>query len=188
MKKQLLLATLLSLFSTLTLAHPGHALSTAYAGWMHPFTGWDHLLMMLAVGFWAAKSSGGMRWKLPLTFMVFMAIGASLGLMRLAIPGVETAIAASLIAMGVVLAVNLPIATIASVVLVAVFALFHGLAHGVELGGANNQLVLIGMLSATALLHGLGYVLGAQQLKIRGFINAGLALAMLVLGSALLVS
>lgn len=67
--KRLNLAVTLLLTSSLVSAHPGHGLESAYAGFMHPLTGWDHLLVMLAVGVWAAKLGDKARWQLPAVFV-----------------------------------------------------------------------------------------------------------------------
>ena len=187
MKKQLIYGMILLLFSTAALAHSGHALSNAYAGFIHPFMGMDHLLMMLAVGVWAAKLSGDIRWKLPVAFVIFMAVGASLGFIGFSFSGVETVVASTVIVMGVLLAINLPLSTKISVSVVAVFAAFHGLAHGLELNGSQNHSALLGMFVATAILHGIGFMVGLQREQVKHWINAGLAFSMMVVGSLFLV-
>ncbi len=188
MKKQLIGGILLLLFSTLTLAHPGHGLSSAYAGFMHPFMGWDHLLMMLAVGVWASRLTGNLHWQLPLTFVSFMAIGAGVGFLGLRLVGMETAIASSVIAMGILLVINLRLSSQVRVAIIASFALFHGLAHGVELDSTQNNSALLGILLATLILHGIGYIAGLQQYQIRRWLDLGLALVMMLTGSLLLVN
>ena len=62
-------ATILASVSSAALAHPGHNVSGLAAGLMHPFSGLDHLLAMVAVGLWAAQGSGRKVWLLPVTFM-----------------------------------------------------------------------------------------------------------------------
>jgi urease accessory protein len=190
MKKQLICGISLLACSTMGFAHPDHGLTNAYAGFMHPFMGLDHLLMMLAIGVWAAKLSGSLRWQLPVTFLGFMVVGASLGSIGFNIFGIETAIAASVIAMGGLLAINLPISAIGRISIVAVFAMLHGVAHGVELQNAVSQSdgVLFGMLLATALLHGLGFVVGLQHKLTMKWLNSGLAFLMFAVGGFLLLS
>ena len=192
MKKQIILAILLSLFCSIASAHPGHGLDSAYAGFMHPLTGWDHLLVMLAIGVWASKLGGNARWQLPLTFLLIMTIGAVLGLAGLNFSGVETAIAASVMAMGLLLVVNLSISTISRIGVVAIFAVFHGMAHGVELHSQKSYAALAGMLFATALLHGigllLGYLLNSRCVEITKWLQNGLALGMVLVGGYLLVA
>lgn len=208
MKKQLMGGIACSLFSTIVLAHPGHDLTSAYAGFTHPFLGLDHLLVMLAIGVWAAKLTGALRWQLPVIFIGFMAVGAVLGFMGLNVSGVETAIAASVMAMGVLLVMNLPMLPIGRVSVVVVFATMHGLAHGLELLATKNPMqnsaaisasvfqglsfqhysVLVGMLLATALLHGIGFTVGMQRHLVMKWFNNGLAFVMLIAGGLLLLN
>ena len=191
--KKIVLTSLLVGFSSLSFAHPGHelsgnALESAYAGFMHPLTGWDHLLVMLAIGLWASKLSGKARWQLPLTFLTSMFIGALLGLAGITFSGVETAIAASVMAMGLLLAINLPISAIGRVGLIAVFAIFHGMAHGVELHSQQSYSALAGMLFATALLHALGLLLASRRLNLANWAQIGMAWSIALAGGYILLT
>jgi urease accessory protein len=189
MKKHNTIATLLALFSSVANAHPGHGLDTAYAGFMHPMTGWDHLLAMLAVGLWAAKIGGKARWQLPLTFVSVMAVGVGLGAAGIYLAGVETAIVASVMAMGVLLMLRLPINTGAQLGITAIFALLHGMAHGVELQVTSSMLAVTGgMLVATALLHGVGLFVGMQCSQIAHRVEKLMACLMLLVGAYLLIA
>lgn len=146
-------------------AHPGHAghdftwdFSTGFA---HPFTGWDHILAMVAVGWWAAQLGGRARWLVPATFVAMMSLGAALGRFGFVVPGVEQAIAASVCVLGlmIALAARLPVAWAAT--MVGGFAVFHGFAHGIEVPAASvGLLALSGFAAATALLHATGLALG----------------------------
>lgn len=184
---RILVGSLLAASSSLAWAHPGHGLNSAYAGFLHPLTGIDHLLVMLAVGLWAAKIGGRACWQLPLTFMLVMIIGAIGGYLGLGFNGVETAIAASVMAMGVLLAISLPLNAWLRMGLVALFALFHGLAHGTELSQHSNLPVLLGMLLATAMLHFSGFMLGHYRFKLARQLQALLAWGMMLAGAYLLV-
>lgn len=192
MKKQITLGVVLSLISVLALAHPGHGLSIGFAsGFMHPLLGWDHLLMMLAVGVWAASIGGKARWQLPLTFVCTMLVGALLAAAGVTISGVESTIAAGLVALGVVLLTRLAMNSELQLLFIALFALMHGLAHGVELSqGSRSDMMmpLLGMLLATAGLHGLGYMLGMQRHRLLTLAQALLAGLMLGLGANLLLT
>ena len=129
-------------------------------GLQHPFTGLDHLAAMLAVGFWSALSARRL-WSGPLAFAAMLLAGAVMGLAGMALPAVEPMIAASLLVLGLLVALRtrLPAALAAS--LVGLFAIFHGVAHGTELAGAANILAsLSGMLLATLALHAIGLGLG----------------------------
>lgn len=187
MKKQLLIGTLFSFTSTVVLAHPGHALTSAYAGFIHPLLGWDHLLMMLAVGVWASQLSGKQRWLLPVTFVGVMAIGAMGGLSGLMMTGLETMLASSLIVMGILLSINMSVSTPFRVAFVALFAGLHGMAHGSELASMQGYGVLIGMLTATAILHGVGFMIGLQRHQLMRWANIVLPSIMMLVGGLLLV-
>ena len=143
-----------------------HVPGAAGAGWAeglaHPFTGLDHVLAMVAVGLWAAQMGRRAAWLLPLAFPVVMAAGAVLAAFGLTVPGVEAAIAGSVMVLGLLVALaTRPSAAVAAAV-VGFFALFHGHAHGTELPmTADPWLYGAGFVVATALLHGIGLVFGS---------------------------
>jgi urease accessory protein len=186
MKKHITIATLFTLFPSIASAHPGHGLDGAYAGFIHPLTGWDHLLMMLAIGLWAAKLGGKSRWQLPVTFLLALALGAILGLVGLSFSGVETAIAASLVAMGLLLVINFPVSVKTRICIIALFATMHGMAHGAVLSANHSYAPLAGMLLVTALLHAMGFFIGTQRYQWLQYLGAGLTSSMLLLGGYLL--
>ncbi len=131
------------------------------SGILHPLHGLDHLAAMIAVGVWAAQLGGRARWLVPAVFVGIMALGAGLGASGFGLPGLEPMIAASVLALGllVVAAVRLPAA--ASVTLVALFALLHGLAHGGEIpADASAVSYGAGFILATIALHAVGLALG----------------------------
>lgn len=165
-----LLAAALAGSAASAYAHPGHAMaySGLLAGFMHPFSGVDHLLAMFAVGVWAAQLGGRARWAVPLAFVAAMALGAALAMtdaIHVNANAIESGIAASLLVLGLLVfrAQRLPIS--AALGLVGTFALFHGAAHGSELPAfADPTRYAFGFLAATALLHGLGLGFGAIAL------------------------
>lgn len=131
-------------------------------GLSHPISGPDHVVAMIAVGLWGAQLGRPALWLLPVMFPAVMACGSFLGLVGMPLPGVEVGIAASAVVLGfMVLRAARPPLT-AAVIIVSVFALFHGHAHGTEL--PENQSGLhysIGFVTATGLLHGVGILIGA---------------------------
>lgn len=185
MKKGLWILSWL-LLSSVANAHPGHGLESAYAGFMHPLTGIDHLLVMLAIGLWAAKIGGKMRWQLPMTFVLSMAAGALLGANLSVFEGLEALIAVSVIAMGVLLSVRFTVNQLAQFAIAATFALFHGWAHGVELQSHAQWSGLLAMMLATALLHGAGFWFGAQRQQLFARLQQGFAMGMVLMGAYLL--
>lgn len=142
-------------------AHPGHNVSGLAAGLLHPFTGLDHLLAMVAVGLWAAQCGGRRLWLLPAAFMTALALGAAVAMQWQGLPMVESGIATSVLALGllVALAKRLPVAF--SVAFTALFGLLHGYAHGLELPqSAVPAEYALGFLMATAVLHLGGVAVG----------------------------
>jgi urease accessory protein len=131
-------------------------------GFMHPFLGLDHTLVMLGVGLWAAKQRLAVAGQIVALFLLAMLAGALLGLRGVQFAYVETAVLLSLLAIGGLLVMGrlqLPAAIAAA--LVAGSALMHGLAHGSEIPAtASAYSYLLGMIAATGLLHLLGLSLG----------------------------
>ena len=130
------------------------------AGFSHPLFGLDHILVMVAVGLWASQIGGRALWLVPAAFVGTMALGFGLAVAGVDLPFVEPAILASVVALGLLVAMAARFDTIASAALVAAFALFHGHAHGGELGAAGAASFGVGFVVATALLHAAGIALG----------------------------
>ena len=153
--------------STAAMAHSGvekHVHSGFFAGFIHPLMGLDHLAAMLAVGLWSALSARRAGPELlwgPLAFANVLMLGAMLGLQGIALPAIEPMIAASLLVTGLLVVTRTHLPALASTLLVGGFALFHGLAHGLELAHSTSAFqTLAGMLTATALLHATGLAIG----------------------------
>jgi urease accessory protein len=143
------------------------ATSGFQAGFMHPLGGIDHLLAMLAVGMWGAELGGAAIWVLPVAFPLVMALGGVAGILGLPMVAIEPGIALSVIALGLAIAANLRPPLAAAAVLVGVFAIFHGYAHGAELPAQASALTYcIGFVIATGLIHLTGILVGlATKLK-----------------------
>jgi len=148
--------------SGMALAHTGHhEVSGFLSGLGHPLTGPDHLAAMLAMGLWAGIGAHQRAWLPVTTFLVFMTCGAALGMSGIALPGVESGIAASVLVMGLLVATLTRLPAGAVVALVGVFALFHGGAHGAEMPLAAAPVFYgLGFLASTAVLHLSGLGLG----------------------------
>ncbi len=101
MKRILPIAALLVLGASPALAHPGHALTDSFAaGVAHPFSGLDHIAVMIAVGLWAALKGGRALWIRPAAFVGVMLVGGALGMAHVAVPFVEPGILASVVVLG----------------------------------------------------------------------------------------
>jgi len=144
------------------LAHPGPGPHSGLVpGFMHPLTGADHLLVMVAVGILAVMLGGRALRVLPLTFLAVMALGAGLGINGVGLPLVEMVIALSVVVMGLAVASPRKCPMGAATAMVATFALYHGHAHGTELVPAGSPIpFVLGFTVATATLHSIGLGLG----------------------------
>ena len=137
------------------------------SGFLHPLLGLDHLLAMLAVGLLSAQIGGRAIWTVPTTFVGVMGLGALLGILGMPLPLVEYGITGSVLILGLAILFGKDIPEWAAMVTVAIFALFHGHAHGAELPAITNTIGLIlayilGFLVATAGLHVVGALIGIQ--------------------------
>ncbi len=155
-----LAAVALAATSSAAFAHPGHG-GDLVAGLSHPFSGLDHMLAMVAVGLWAAQLGRPAMWLLPAVFPAVMAVGAAMGVYGIALPWVEAGIVASVVVLGAVIAFRLRLSLVLSAMLVGVFALFHGHAHGAELPMSDSALLYgAGFVLATVALHATGIGIG----------------------------
>jgi urease accessory protein len=147
------------------MAHPGHETHSFITGALHPLSGVDHLLAMLAVGLLAGRSGGSMRWVLPASFVSAMVVGAVLGMSGVHLPLIEIGISLSLIAFGSALVLKQPLSAPMLIGLTVGFALFHGHAHGAEMGMSLSAVpYALGFTLATALLHTLGVLLMTRSM------------------------
>jgi urease accessory protein len=152
----------LALVTLPALAHVQEGQAAGFlTGLAHPVSGLDHVLAMVAVGLWGAQLGAPALWLLPVTFPLVMAFGGFLGLLGIPLPGVEVGIALSALALGLAVATSWRPPLAAAAALVAVFAAFHGHAHGTELPEGQSGLTYsIGFVVATGLLHLAGIGIG----------------------------
>jgi urease accessory protein len=157
-------------------AHSGTGLPGGFLpGFLHPLTGLDHLLAMVAVGLWGAFLGRPLIYALPVIFPMMMVAGAELGMLGAPMPPVELGVAVSVLGLGAAIAAGWRAPVWAACSLVGIFALFHGYAHGRELPSAADPLgYSAGFVLATGMLHLSGIALG--EVRARG-LGAGIALA-----------
>ncbi|MCL4251853.1 MAG: HupE/UreJ family protein [Anaerolineae bacterium] len=143
--------------------------SGAIEGFLHPILGFDHLLAMVTVGLLSAQLGGRAIWTVPLTFVVTMAVGAGIGMLGVQIPLVEYGIAASVIVLGLALLLKANLPELLAMLFVALFAVFHGWAHGAELPEMDSIIItiayVVGFLVSTAGLHVVGALIGYILLR-----------------------
>ena len=164
--RSLFVAGVLQLLATPAFAHttPGAARGFV-TGFLHPLSGLDHVLAMIAVGVWGAQLKRPAIWILPVAFPLVMSIGGLLGIRGVPLPGVEIGVAASAIILGIVIAFEARPPLWVAGAIVSVFAVFHGYAHGIELPKAAAPLTYaLGFVVATGLLHVCGILVGLIEL------------------------
>jgi urease accessory protein len=149
-------------FGPSAFAHSGSAAAIGLeSGFMHPITGLDHLVAMVAVGLWGAQLGNPAIWTLPITFPLVMALGGLVGVAGIDLPLTEPIVALSGIALGLLIALGARPPLWVAALIVGIFAIFHGYAHGRELPQAADPLSYgVGFVVATGLLHLCGIVLG----------------------------
>jgi len=131
------------------------------SGFTHPLLGWDHVVAMVAVGLWGAFLGRPSIWGLPISFPVIMLFGGALGFYGVDLPLVETGIAASAIVLGAMITFVIRPPLWYAMIIVGIFAIYHGHAHGTELpNSANPFSYSLGFFLATGLLHLIGITLG----------------------------
>src|SRR5262245_13468457 len=138
-------------------AHTGSVTGGFLGGLAHPVFGPDHVVAMVAVGLWGAFLGVPAIWLLPIVFPLVMAFGGVLGILGVAIPGVEIGIAVSAVLLGMMVALGARPPLWIAAVLVGIFAIFHGHAHGTELPAVAYA---VGFVVATGLLHLAGIAFG----------------------------
>ena len=135
------------------------------SGFLHPLSGWDHIIAMVAVGIWGAQLGAPAVWVLPVTFPMIMSFGGFLGLIRVPLPGgehfVEWGIALSGVILGAMVLGEVRPKLWFAAVTVGLFGLCHGYAHGFELpDGESGLYYSCGFVIATGLLHLAGITIG----------------------------
>ncbi len=165
-------------------AHVGAGSTASFtAGVAHPLSGLDHITVMVAVGLWAALKGGRALWAWPASFVGVMLVGGALGMAHAAVPLVEPGILASVVALGLLVALAVDLPVVAGAAIIGLFALLHGHAHGTEVAETMNGLeYMAGFALATATLHGvgIGFALAMQRASLRPAIRVAGAACVLV--------
>jgi urease accessory protein len=147
-------------------------------GFAHPIGGIDHILAMVTVGVWGVLAGGRALWVWPTVFVATMLSGFAAAALGLQLPWVAAAVSASIIILGLLVALAVKASVWLGAVLVGLFAFFHGHAHGAEAVAASLVAYGAGFAIATAGLHAAGIGLA---LTIEGSIGKPAVQAMGVL-------
>lgn len=146
------------LFSDLASAHESHDLSMSFmSGLLHPFSGLDHLLVILLVGFWSAFVLKKI-WFGPCVFLIGMFLGVLSGFIGLPLTFFEFGIAASVVTIGLMLLAKNQYSPQSILLLIGAFGVFHGFAHAELFSSTTASTILAvqdiaGLLLATGILH-----------------------------------
>jgi urease accessory protein len=153
---------LLAVVAAPAAAHTGTGLAGGFeSGFLHPLSGFDHLLAMVSVGLWGAFLGRPLIIALPVIFPTVMAIGGILGIAGVPLPPVELGIALSVLVLGAMIAGKVRAPVWLASLIVAIFAIFHGYAHGKELPSAADPVgYSAGFVLATGMLHVVGIGIG----------------------------
>jgi hydrogenase/urease accessory protein HupE len=159
----LLVLVLVVALSSLTILHSAfnlHVDRDWSEGFRHPLTGWDHVLVMVAVGVWAAQIRGQALWVLPVVFASVMSVGGLVGAASFIIPGAEAVILLSCLAISTLIVRGMRFSTPVNIIIISLFAFFHGYVHGQEISAsASLASYTTGFVLATLLLHGAGILI-----------------------------
>lgn len=153
-------------------------------GYNHPVVGTDHLLAMIAVGLLSVQMvpSNGDRtsvWLVPLCFVLVLGLGGGIGLAGVSLDwavnlplgwlftlvGIEAApvevvILMSMVVLGLFIMSQARLPLWAGLLAVAFFAIYHGHAHGQEMGNKGALGYFSGFMLASGVIHVLGVVIG----------------------------
>ena len=179
----------LCLLPQVALAHPAGGEPAGFtAGLAHPFGGADHLLAMVAVGLWAGQLGGRAVVAIPSSFIGLMVFGGVIASHGQPLPGVEHAIAASVLVLGVAIAAAARLPWSWAALVVGIFAVCHGHAHGAEMPSTAGRIAFIGgFVVATATLLAAGIGIGGLARSLGRTAVVRLAGAAIGLGGACLV-
>ena len=156
----------IAVLMSVVLCEPSYAHGFGGTGWLHPLTGLDHMLAMVAVGAWSAQLGGRAVYTVLLAFLGAMALGATLGIVQGGLTGTEFGIALSVLLLGIAIALERRAALWIAALGVGLFGVCHGYAHGSEMPGSEQVgSYAAGFLITTAGLHLVGVVSGLLLLE-----------------------
>jgi len=177
MKK--LIAFALVMFPAVALAHPGHHHVDWLDGFLHPLTGLDHLLALLATGFWLAQSDTRYKPGFIAGFCAILAVAVIAGMgTQLTF---EAGIIATLVVLGSLLAAAVRGPLVVRAGVVAATAAVHGFVHGTELPGGNVVPFIAGLIVCSGLVVTASALAGTLINKVASGLVARVAGVALVL-------
>lgn len=177
--------------ASVALAHTGegtpHDHGAFLDGLLHPISGLDHLVAMLAVGVWSAVALPNKIWQPPLAFVAMLTVGTLIGFTGFEPMGMEQMVAGSLLAFGAMIALARGMNLWGMLGVIGLFAFFHGVAHGSELPTDQGLLAMLGMVITTSALHLAGIGIGHFVLRQRKLLQQAVGAVITLLGGYLVM-
>tara|TARA_B100001123_G_C15073349_1_gene932506 strand:- start:248 stop:862 length:615 start_codon:yes stop_codon:yes gene_type:complete len=175
-------------FSKSAYAHTFIGMVGFFDGISHPVLGFDHFIAMVSVGIISAQIGGRAIWTIPTTFVFIMIIGGIIGIyaelnqisQSLKLINIENqiffadflfmiieiGILISVIALGLIIAIEKILSVQLIITAVGIFGFFHGSAHGLEMPQAINPIFFaLGFAVGTSILHIFGLIIGHYLIK-----------------------
>jgi len=134
-------------------AHPGHHVTElgVVAGLLHPFTGLDHLLALIAMGLWTSQLEGPSARAAPTVFVAAVALGAGATPEAFALVWRQMAVSVSVVLLGGLVASAATVSGRLVIPLAGLVGLGHGALHTGAAGDALWSATYIsGLTVATA--------------------------------------
>lgn len=186
------LVTLSSIISMASLpvdAHTGvNTVNGLLDGLVHPLIGFDHLLVMIAMGFLAVKQGGHSLWLIPMTFLAFMMVGAELQQLGFFLDTADVWVTLTVLASGWIVWRNDRLSSVFAVLTSAIFAVFHGFVHTEALIDSTHLVpYALGFLTTTSVLILVGIMLSLLAKSKMQIMRAVFSVVCAVVGLTLLV-
>lgn len=164
-----------------------------YDGMLHPVTSLEHMVPWLALGLLMGARPKAGRWGL-LSFPVGLALGAVLGWLVPGLSGFGTANMASILMLGGLVALDLPLPALVLALLAGAFGVSHGYVNATAMTPTTNPMLfapgvvaagylIILMASAVAALAALQWP--GARIVLRALGSWTFAIGVLMLGTAL---
>jgi urease accessory protein len=154
LSRKLLFVMAFAFIPTISQAHVGHGeVGEFVEGVLHPLLGLDHVIAAIMVGMLSLHRTESMTFSLASAFLAAIAVGMVAGVSGLSIFGFEAFVSLTVVALGISVASKafLPKGIIG--VVVPVFGLVHGYAHGINFVAVVPWISYsIGVIVGTALL------------------------------------
>lgn len=129
-------------------------------------SGLEHLLAMIAVGILSSRFGGATIWQIPALFIASLLIGLYLGESGANMSFYQAGIGISLVLFGALLLNSSTPNLLFMGGAALIFGLFHGYAHGIEIGGLiNPEGFRKGFFMGSILIHIAGVMLGMVPAK-----------------------